>query len=169
MRLLYNSELAFYFASIFTLIFWEVRRNDFLVMLTHHVITVSLLGASMRLGFWRAGCLVMALHDGCDVLMEAAKAFNYTRRDTAATAAFAAFLVAWALLRLTAFPLLVVRSAVLELPDALGGRPPMWWGFCGGLSLLLVLHVYWFTLIVRVAYMKVVTGDGRDLREDDEE
>jgi len=111
----------------------------------------------------------MALHDACDVLMEAAKAFNYTKQDGLATAAFAAFLIAWAALRLMFFPCVVVRSAALELPDTLGGRPPMWWGFCGGLLLLLCLHVYWFTLIVRVAYMKVVTGDGRDLREDEED
>lgn len=118
--------------------------------------------------FWRVGCLVMVLHDGCDVLMEAAKGFNYTKRDEAATAAFAAFMVAWAALRLTCFPLMVIRSALFELPLVLGGHPPMWWGFCGGLSLLLCLHIYWFTLIVRVAWMKVVTGGGRDLREDDD-
>jgi ceramide synthetase len=109
----------------------------------------------------------MALHDACDVLMEAAKAFNYLDRDAAATAAFAAFLVSWAVLRLGALPAVVIRSAVRELPAALGGRPLMWWGFCGGLLLLLALHVYWFTLIVRVAWMRVVTGGGRDLREDD--
>lgn len=111
----------------------------------------------------------MALHDACDVLMELAKAFNYTRRDEAATAAFAAFMVAWALLRLTVYPLMVVRSAIWELPEFLGGKPLMYYGFCGGLSLLLVLHIYWFSLIVRVAWMKVVTGDGRDVREDDDE
>ena len=44
----------------------------------------------------------------------------------------------------------------------------MWWGFCSGLGLLLVLHLYWFSLIVRVAWMRVATGGGRDLREDDE-
>jgi hypothetical protein len=258
MRVLYDCELSFYFASIFMLIFWEVRRNDFAVMLVHHLATVGLLAASLynwcvrgrgrgaglqvrappnargllpakgrapcrdapgrmricgtrthaRAGasesgpscrrrrrqrrlaanaaaltprprtprpfacfpsFWRVGALVMALHDACDVLMEAAKAFNYTKRDEAATAAFVAFLVAWAALRLTALPLMVVRSALFELPEVLGGRPAMWWGFCGGLLLLVALHVYWFTLIVRVAYLRVVTGDGRDLREEDED
>lgn len=168
MRALYDAELAFYFASIFMIVFWEVRRNDFAVMFSHHVITVALLAASLRARFWRVGCVVMALHDACDVLMELAKAFNYTRRERAATATFAAFMVAWAALRLAVFPFAVVRSAIWELPDYLGGRPPMWAGFCGGLVLLLCLHAYWFTLIVRVAYMKVVTGDGRDVREDDD-
>lgn len=206
MRALYDAELSFYVSSVFMILFWEVQRNDFAVMFTHHIVTVGLLGASLhyrwaqgapaaqarlpirvaaasrrlrslaggacspsprrRPRFWRVGCLVMALHDACDVLMEAAKCFNYTQRDAAATAAFAGFMVSWAALRLTAFPLMVVRSAALELPAVLGGRPPMWWGFVGGLLLLLVLHVYWFSLIVRVAWMRVVTGGGRDLRED---
>ncbi|GBF93647.1 hypothetical protein Rsub_06750 [Raphidocelis subcapitata] len=167
MRALYDAELSFYFSSVFMLLFWEVRRKDFAVMFTHHLVTVGLLAASLANSFWRVGCVVMALHDACDVLMEAAKVFNYTDRDAAATASFAGFLVSWAVLRLGALPALVIRSAVRELPDALGGRPPMWWGFCGGLLLLLALHVYWFTLIVRVAWMRVVTGGGRDLREDD--
>jgi len=59
MRVLYNSQLAFYFSSIFTLMFWEVRRNDFLVMFMHHITTVSLLAASMHLRWVRcAGCAV---------------------------------------------------------------------------------------------------------------
>ncbi|KAI8467093.1 MAG: LAG1-domain-containing protein [Monoraphidium minutum] len=168
MRALYDAELAFYVSSVFMILFWEVRRNDFPVMFTHHVITVALIGASLRLRFWRAGVLVMALHDPSDVALEAAKAFNYLRADVAATAAFAAFGASWAALRLAVLPWVVIRSALLELPAALGGRPPMWWGFCGGLLLLLCLHAYWFTLIVRVAWMRAVTGGGRDLREDDD-
>lgn len=170
MRRLFDSELGFYFSSVFTLIFWEVRRNDFPVMFAHHLVTVALLASAMRAGFWRAGCLVMALHDACDVLMELAKALNYARCDAAATLTFAAFMVAWAALRLAFYPMHVVRSAVWELPDYLGGgRRGMWAGFCAGLGVLLCLHVYWFTLIVRVAWLKVATGDGRDVREEDED
>jgi hypothetical protein len=50
MRALYDGELSFYFASIFMLIFWEVRRNDFAIMLTHHFATVGLLAASLYHG-----------------------------------------------------------------------------------------------------------------------
>jgi ceramide synthetase len=165
---LYDAQLSFYFSSIFMIIFWEVRRKDFAAMFTHHIVTVALLAASARLSFWRAGAAVMALHDACDVLMEAAKCFNYLGADGPATAAFAAFIVAWAVLRLGIYPLGIVRSAVRDLPAALGGRPPMWWGFVAGLGALLVLHIYWFGLIARVAWMRVSTGGGRDVREDDD-
>lgn len=51
MRALYDAELSFYFSSVFMLLFWEVRRNDFAVMFTHHIVTVGLLAASLANGW----------------------------------------------------------------------------------------------------------------------
>ena len=118
--------------------------------------------------FYRAGVFVMLLHDAVDVLLEAAKVAKYCRAEDAATGIFAAFAVAWAALRLFVFPAMVVRSTLFELPAALGAgcTRPMWLGFNGALLALLALHVYWFGLILRVAYMKLATGQGRDVRED---
>ena len=42
----YTAELAFYGASTFMLLFWEERRHDFPVMLTHHVVTICLIAFS---------------------------------------------------------------------------------------------------------------------------
>ncbi len=39
-------ELAFYGASTAMLLFWEERRHDFPVMLTHHVVTICLIAFS---------------------------------------------------------------------------------------------------------------------------
>jgi ceramide synthetase len=110
----------------------------------------------------------MALHDATDVFLEVAKACNYTKRENAATAAFAGFAVSWGVLRLLVLPLTVIRGALFELPLVLDGRPPMWWGFCGALLLLLCLHAYWFAMIVRIAWMQIVDGGGRDVREDED-
>ena len=49
LRQVYCSELAFMLASIFMLIFWETRRKDFPVMMTHHVATISLIAISYYL------------------------------------------------------------------------------------------------------------------------
>jgi ceramide synthetase len=48
MSMLYNMELTFYISSVFMIVFWEVKRKDFPVMFTHHVITVMLISASMH-------------------------------------------------------------------------------------------------------------------------
>ena len=36
-------------ASVFMLIFWETRRKDFAVMMTHHVATITLIALSYYL------------------------------------------------------------------------------------------------------------------------
>ena len=113
----------------------------------------------------------MLLHDAVDVLLEAAKVAKYCRAEDLATGIFAAFVVAWAALRLFVFPAMVVRSTLVELPAALGAActRSMYLGFNLGLLVLLALHVYWFGLILRVVYLKLATGEGRDVREDDDD
>lgn len=46
----YNAELAFYGASLLMLLVWEERRHDFLVMLTHHLVTIFLISFSYYVG-----------------------------------------------------------------------------------------------------------------------
>ena len=121
--------------------------------------------------FWRVGVFVMLLHDAVDVLLEAAKVAKYCRAEDLATGIFAAFVVAWAALRLFVFPAMVVRSTLVELPAALGAActRSMYLGVNLGLLVLLARHVYWVGLILRVVYLKLATGEGRDVREDDDD
>ena len=49
----------------------------------------------------------------------------------------------------------------------LGHRVPYYNVFNGLLLALLVMHIYWFALIARIAYRTVVTGSTDDVREGD--
>ena len=40
-------------------------------------------------------------------------------------------------------------------------------GLVALLGLLVVIHVYWFSIIVQIAYRKVMTGAIEDVREDE--
>jgi len=51
LKLLYMYAAGFYTYSIFALIFWETRRSDFGVTMSHHVATVILILASYLLRF----------------------------------------------------------------------------------------------------------------------
>jgi ceramide synthetase len=109
----------------------------------------------------------MVLHDTCDIFMEGAKLAKYTNREDVATGLFAAFTVAWLLLRLVCFPLLVIRSTLFEA-DRIVDLSDFWfYTFNGLLCMLLVLHVYWFTLILRIVLLALKTGGAHDVREDD--
>lgn len=54
--------------------------------------------------------MTLALHDGSDVFMEAAKVFKYSGREFGASVCFAFFAVSWLLLRLIFFPLWIIRT-----------------------------------------------------------
>lgn len=110
----------------------------------------------------------MLLHDANDVLMEAAKISKYCKKEDFSLGLFVVFFVAWIALRLVCFPLLVIRSTLLELPSALGGRPPIYYMFNTLLLMLFVLHCYWFTLILKVVWLTLTTGEAQDVREDDD-
>jgi ceramide synthetase len=111
----------------------------------------------------------MVLHDANDVLMEAAKICNYLEWEDASTGIFIIFIVVWAALRLTVFPLMVIRSTLLESRAMLGEvyTLPVYCAFNGLLCFLFLIHCYWFTLILKIAWMKVKTGGVSDVREDD--
>jgi hypothetical protein len=49
MQLHYCLESSFYISSVVMLLLWEVRRKDFMAMLTHHMATVVLQAASHQL------------------------------------------------------------------------------------------------------------------------
>jgi ceramide synthetase len=111
----------------------------------------------------------MLLHDINDVLMEVAKSCNYLGLDSAATGVFALFVASWAALRITAFPLCIIRSTFLEVWRILGYRPPCHGVLNALLCSLYCIHIYWFTLILRIAWRKLTTGQSKDIREDDED
>jgi ceramide synthetase len=114
------------------------------------------------------GTLIMLLHDSCDVLMEGAKIAKYCNMEDLATVLFGGFTVAWLLLRLMFFPLVVIRSTINESWKAVEWTP-VYYMFNGLLCMLLTLHVYWFRLILRIIYMQLVTGTAHDVREDEDD
>jgi len=113
----------------------------------------------------RAGCVVMLLHDINDVLMELAKTLSYARLERASTLVFSMFMTSWVVLRIWAYPTFVIHSTLFESQQALGFRPPFHALLNCLLCVLYVFHVYWFCLIVRIAFKKLTTGRLQDVRE----
>ncbi|CAM9192043.1 unnamed protein product [Ectocarpus sp. 13 AM-2016] len=150
--------------------FWDTRRSDFAQMLVHHVATISLLTFSWLLSLVRIGTLIMLCHDVADIFMETAKLFNYSQKryhwcHLAADGFFFVFAGVFGFSRLYIFPkylvLSVWRTAVLS--------EVMRHFFTGQLCTLLVLHVFWFYLIMRMVYMFVFHGVEEDIRSDNEQ
>ena len=54
-----------------------------------------------------------------------------------------------------------------EVKRVLGYKPFLYPTFNALLVLLLLLHVYWFAMICKIAYSKITTGKIDDVREED--
>ena len=61
--------------------------------------------------FFRIGSIILALHDACDIFLEAAKVFKYSGVEMGASICFGLFAVTWLLLRLLFFPFWVIKSS----------------------------------------------------------
>lgn len=153
----------------------EVNRSDSLEMIIHHLTTIALVLISHLTSFYRIGCTIFFLHDISDVFLESAKCFNYASKakgrkwaSTVSDVLFAIFAISFFVLRLVIYPKLAVYSMIVESKEMLGD----WIGYyiiSALLSILVCLHVFWFTLICRMIYRLLTSGIEKDERSDDEE
>ncbi|KAL2537532.1 LAG1 longevity assurance-like protein 2 [Forsythia ovata] len=175
LKFIYMCQCGFYIYSIAALLIWETRRKDFSVMMSHHVITVILIGYSYITRFFRIGAVVLALHDASDVFLEAAKVFKYSEKELGASVCFGLFAISWLVLRLVFFPFWVIRSSSYYLCECLNLLEPydmtLYYIFNTMLLTLLVFHIYWWILICSmiVRQLKNRGKVGEDIRSDSED
>ncbi|XP_031491792.1 ceramide synthase LOH2 [Nymphaea colorata] len=173
--LLYMCQCGFYIYSIAALLTWETRRKDFSIMMSHHIVTVVLIGFSYVTRFFRIGSIILALHDASDVFMEAAKLFKYCEKELAASVFFGCFAISWLILRLIIFPFWVIWSSsydsVQYLPLNEVYVRALYYLFNTMLLTLLVFHVYWWILIYSMILRQLKNRGkvGEDIRSDSED
>ncbi|KDP42279.1 hypothetical protein JCGZ_01603 [Jatropha curcas] len=175
LKLFYMCQCGFYIYSIAALLTWETRRKDFAVMMSHHVITVMLIGCSYIAGFFRIGSIILALHDASDVFLEAAKVFKYSGRELGASICFGLFALSWLILRLIFFPFWLIKASSNDIKDCmdLSKAYPrsLYYVLNTMLLMLLVFHIYWWVLICSMI-MKQLRNRGRvgeDIRSDSDD
>lgn len=176
LKAVYMYAAGFYTYSIFALIFWETRRSDFGVSMSHHVATAILIMLSYIFRFARVGSIVLALHDACDVFLEMGKMSKYSGCEWLAILCFLLFVAAWLSLRLICFPFWVLRSTSYEVVLTLDKEkhklegPIYYYVFNTLLFSLLVLHIYWWVLIYRMLAKQLMSKGhiGDDVRSDSE-
>ncbi|KAM7268041.1 hypothetical protein ACFE04_010207 [Oxalis oulophora] len=176
LKALYMYVGGFYTYSIFALIFWETRRKDFSVSMSHHVASVLLIGLSYVCRFTRGGSLVMAVHDATDAPLEFGKIAIYSGYEKTASVMFALFVLAWTLLRITYYPFWLLYSTSYESVLNLDKEtykvegPLYYYVFNTLLYSLLVLNVYWWVLMLRMVVAQIRAGGQvkEDVRSDSE-
>eukprot|EP01062_Namystynia_karyoxenos_P065412 TRINITY_DN5900_c0_g1_i1.p1 TRINITY_DN5900_c0_g1~~TRINITY_DN5900_c0_g1_i1.p1 ORF type:complete len:376 (+),score=130.50 TRINITY_DN5900_c0_g1_i1:91-1128(+) len=141
----------------------EERRPDFLTMVVHHVVTMLLIIGSWLRGYVRIGMLVLFVHDASDIFVCACKATHMCGMKKASHVLFVFMVVTWFYFRLYLYPTWVIWS-VSTYPDP-GKFGTLWWVFTGLMCILLVLHIWWFHLFMKMAWGIFKYKEGKDLTE----
>eukprot|EP00249_Psilotum_nudum_P018853 c26989_g1_i3 orf=280-1212(+) len=176
LRTLYMYAGGFYTYSIFALLFWETRRSDFGVSMSHHVTSLALIILSYLFRFARVGSVVLSLHDGSDVFLEVGKMTKYAGSNIIPSITVILFAISWFLLRLVYYPFWIIWSTSYEVLHAIGKAKHKTEGriyyyiFNSLLLSLLVLHIYWWILICRMVARQIQERGnlGDDVRSDSE-
>jgi len=152
----YMMSLMFYW-SLFVSQFFDVRRKDFWQMFVHHIATIILMSFSWVTNLHRVGSLVLIVHDCADIFLEAAKMAKYSGYQKVCDVIFAIFTVLWIITRLGVYPFWIIYSTSIEAPKIVP-MFPAYYIFNGLLILLLILHIFWTYLILKIAYNSLNAG-----------
>ncbi|TMW60692.1 hypothetical protein Poli38472_000734 [Pythium oligandrum] len=174
-KLLYLVQLAIWIYTAFSCKFLEEIRKDYIVMMTHHIVTIALVTWSYAVGYLPVGVVVLFIHDLSDVPLDMMKMANHLKMEGfgglfATEILFVVLIVDWIYFRMYLFPVNVIKSTLIEnrescmpLAEAhdftnLTPCVPSWFLFNALLITLFFLHIWWGFLIIRVAVGVITKG-----------
>jgi len=159
-RVYYLVQLSYHMQS-FIMQFTLYHRSDFMEMALHHMCTIFLVGFSYGANYWRVGALVFFIHDFSDVFSYAIKAVVDTGYTSIILSVYACLLVSWGYLRLYVLPFYILRSCFVHVPmDAPATNMLRIF-----LSVLQLLHVYWYILFLYMGLKFATSGKAEDVQE----
>jgi hypothetical protein len=150
----------------------ETVRGDFREMFVHHVVTNMLIFGSSFVRMTRVGSMVFIVHDISDVPVDLSKLANFLKWKATTVTCFLSMVIVWLMTRLYVLPFVIFRSVVTEswLVCANGYVHPIYWvmyrpPFIVLMGLLILLHLIWFSMFIRMGYVLVSKGEAHDLSE----
>jgi len=167
LKVYYQISLGYHLHSLAYHSFWTKRRNDFIEMLLHHLVTVFLIGFSYMFNWLKVGLLVMLVHDVSDIPGYLVRIFVDTKYLVCTLISYALLLVGWGYLRLYVFPMVIIRSIFVDAANFNERSDrrsiPAVTIFLVMLSVLTVLHYYWYALFIRMGMMAASSGKAEDI------
>lgn len=177
-KAVYLWEASNYIHQLFA-INLEARRSDFWQMLTHHVVTLCLIGSSFAASFHRVGYGVLLLMDPADVCLSTAKLLKYIGWQKLCDVMFGVFMLTWTITRHVLY-MVLLWSCYHDAPRYISFRTSVDWVsghmltrttytmFLVLLTTLQVILLIWFVMIIKVAIHVLTKGEAIDSRSDDD-
>ncbi|KDQ29361.1 hypothetical protein PLEOSDRAFT_1038998, partial [Pleurotus ostreatus PC15] len=177
----YLVQMAYWWQQLIVMVLGlEKPRKDYRELVAHHAVTLWLVGWSYLVNLTFIGNAVYMSMDIPDTFLAFSKLLNYLQRETAKMVVFAGLLVTWSYFRLwlnlrilwsvwNEFDL-IPYAAKQWYPES--GAWLVWWmkyQIFTPLLLLEFLNLFWYYLILRIAYRAITTNTATDDRSDDED
>jgi hypothetical protein len=142
----------------------ERKRPDFYELLVHLLVTNCLLIFSYYGNYIRIGSLIMLAHSGSDVFVYIAKALVDTK-VTGGALSYIPLLIAYIWCRIYIHSATILKSIWFEAVAIAGKQTLISWDYLNFLlSILLMLHLYWLFVIVKIGIFLLSTGKSRDFQ-----
>jgi len=165
-------KLSLLLEKKFPITWSKTVRGDFREMAIHHVVTNLLVIGSSHFRLSRIGSMVFMVHDISDVPVDLSKLANFLKWKTATVICFATMCVMWFIFRLCILPFVIYKSVLTEsiliLED--GRVDPKFYltyrhFFYYLVGQIILLHIAWFVMFLRMGYLLVSKGEAHDLSE----
>ncbi|WPH02304.1 Hypothetical protein R9X50_00516600 [Acrodontium crateriforme] len=155
----------------------EAKRKDYYELVCHHIVTLALIFLSYRFHFTYIGLAVFISHDISDFFLATSLSLNYVKSQWLQPF-YVVFICVWAYMR-HYINLSILWSIIAGEYSSVGPYELIWetqqyksWISqiitFGLLSILQGLNLYWFFLILRIAYNIKFKNVVRDVRSEDD-
>lgn len=174
LRWYYLFRLAYALHALVSVLLYERDKSDFWMYVIHHCVESALVCTSLMVSMTRIGLYLFAIHDPSDFFLQLGKIPTYILPGKKKakeevhpllkhfpTLCFFPFFFTWLFLRLVLLPLLLWRM-IIRYPGE-NTFPefckPFWnsafYAFMPLMGALVVLHLVWFRLIVKMAIEQI--------------
>jgi len=137
-------------------------RNDFIEMLLHHSMTVFLISLAYLMNYVCGSLLILVTHDVSDFCVYLTRVFVDTNNTKATVVSYSLLMTSWIYTRLFIFPYELIYWGTyysIAFEEIYGI-----WLMGAMLHFLLVLHIYWFYLLIKMGMRFAKKGTTKDLQ-----
>lgn len=161
-KMFYQMQFGWHFHTLIDHVVYKWKDPKFWEMFLHHIVAVFLIFFSYLTNQVPVGILVLTTHDPCDIGLYGSRFYNdrKNKKDIILTFIYGSFTLAWMYLRLFVFPKCVVGQALYAFFTQYIHNPDLMYSIylymVTMMSSLVILHLYWFTIIIRIVIQMVV-------------
>ena len=136
------------------------KRNDFVEMFLHHLVTIYLMFGSYLFNCWECGAIIIFLHDFSDIFGALTKFFGNMVYEKISMISLFMLMGTWFWTRCLTFPIIIYQIWQIQPYAELKIILPI---YVLLLSILAVLHFYWFHFFVKIVFFYKKHGKAEDL------